>query len=118
MKRSTFFLSLILALTISPASAKADKCVKIETSFPVRVHLSCGFNIIGELFHSGDWYEKGERVCKNNKMGFIPMPCVFEVNDGTRACSSGVRYGGSVTIRDDVMPSYNPDPDKPQSCNW
>jgi len=125
MKLSTSVLSLVLVVTIFPGTAFAGKCINVETSKPVRVSLSCGFGLIGDLFNKGDWYKKGDRVCKNNKLGILPMPCSFEVYNGQRSCWSGVRYGGNVTIKDDVMPDFRPPGasfsphEKPgKSCNW
>lgn len=98
-----FFLSFFIS---GIKEVKADACVHIDDTDTYEVSLNCGFNLIEGIFKKdGIVRVKGQTVCKGNRLGPIPLPCMLHVESKKegRSCTSSIVYNDKMVIRADVF---------------
>jgi hypothetical protein len=80
--KSTIVVTLLYLLMYSMGAgvARADVCITNKLTRETQVDLKCGISNLN-FVSSYEYVAPGKKICKKNKVLFIPTPCVAKVRD-------------------------------------
>lgn len=100
----------------SYSEAKAEQCLIFDTSRQVEIRIGCGFNLLPSMLGEKTKINPGQKICKSNKILFLTVPCSFEVHRNGLSCATGLHWGGSTIIKDDVLDEKITNTNQPRYC--